>query len=155
MIKRRIILAIITVVLFASCTGKASLKDGYYTAEAREFDIEGWKEYVTICVTAGKIIHIEYNAVNPSGFVKSWDMDYMRCMNAAMGTYPNAYTRYYAAQALKMQGTDGIDCLTGATNSYNSFRALTDAAIINSQQGVSETKLVDFQQNRASVPTIQ
>ena len=54
-----------------SCGSRASdLKDGYYTAEQAEFDEHGWKEYVTICVSGGEIILIEYNAFNASGFIK-------------------------------------------------------------------------------------
>ena len=135
--------AIFFLAVMISC-GKegSSLKDGYYTAEAAAFDEHGWKEYVTICVSGGRIILIEYNAFNTSGFIKSWDMNYMRMMNAADGTYPNAYTRYYAGQMLGRQGTAGIDSISGATNSYRSFLKLAEAALENARQGNAETMLV-------------
>jgi major membrane immunogen (membrane-anchored lipoprotein) len=139
----KVVLVLIFLVILVSCgENSSSLKDGYYTAEAAEFDEHGWKEYVTICVSGGRIILIEYNAYNASGFIKSWDMRYMRLMNGDSGTYPNAYTRYYAGQLLNRQGTDGIECLAGATNSYLSFLKLSDAAMENAGKADDETRLI-------------
>jgi major membrane immunogen (membrane-anchored lipoprotein) len=138
----RILLAIF---LCMSCRGNGNaLKDGYYTACASAFDSYGWKEYVTVCISSGRISFIEYNAFNESGFLKSWDMDYMRLMNSNDGTYPNAYTRYYASNALKNQGTAGVDVLAGATNSYHSFIRLLDAVLENARQGTEDTHLVNL-----------
>jgi major membrane immunogen (membrane-anchored lipoprotein) len=121
---------------FFSCSRYDSvLEDGYYTAEAREFDEHGWKEFITICVSGGKIITVEYNAKNPGGLIKSWDMNYMRVMNDRDGTYPNEYTRLYGAQLLELQGIEGIDGISGATNSYNSFIQLAEAALNQSKAG--------------------
>jgi major membrane immunogen (membrane-anchored lipoprotein) len=113
----------------------AVMQDGYYTASAVELDDHGWKEYVTIYVSRGKILTVEYNAVNGSGFVKSWDMDYMRIMNAVNGTYPNAYTRQYAAQLVKTQDAEKIDALSGASNSWHTFKQLAAAAMENARSG--------------------
>ena len=138
-------LALCFVMLLVSCGENTPFfKDGYYTAEAAEFDEYGWKEYVTICISAGRIILVEYNAFNSSGFIKSWDMDYMRVMNAADGTYPNAYTRYYGRQFLENQGTEGIDALSGATYSYHTFLALADAVLKNAREGNNNTTQVNF-----------
>ena len=65
---------------------------------------------------------VEYNAENASGFIKSWDSNYMQNMLKAQGTYPNEYTRYYASQLQNGQGKNTIDVLTGATSSYYSFQ---------------------------------
>jgi major membrane immunogen (membrane-anchored lipoprotein) len=118
------------------------MKDGYYTAGMAEFDGHGWKEYVTICVSGGKIITVEYNAYNRSGFIKSWDMDYMRSMNGRDGTYPNEYTRIYAGRLLRDQGTERIDGIAGATASYHSFVRLADAATENARTGRTAVSLV-------------
>jgi major membrane immunogen (membrane-anchored lipoprotein) len=72
-------------------------------------------------------------------------MNYMRMMNAADGTYPNAYTRYYAGQMLSSQGTAGIDGISGATNSYRSFLKLAEAALENARKGDAETMLVHIE----------
>jgi major membrane immunogen (membrane-anchored lipoprotein) len=126
---------------------QALMKDGYYTAEVAEFDGHGWKEYVTICVSGGKIITVEYNAYNRSGFIKSWDMDYMRSMNSRDGTYPNEYTRIYAGRLLRGQGTEHIDGIAGATASYHSFILLAGAAIKNARTGRTVVSLVGPAEN--------
>jgi major membrane immunogen (membrane-anchored lipoprotein) len=139
--------------LCVSCGGNSSgLQDGYYTAESAEFDSYGWKEYVTVCVSSGRITLIEFNAFNESGFIKSWDMSYMRTMNASDGTYPNAYTRYYAGQVLANQGIGGVDLLTGATTSYHSFVKLAGAALENARQGISDTRLITITDEGNAVP---
>ena len=121
-----------------------TLKDGYYTAVAAVFDDYGWKEYVTICVSGGRIILAEYDAYNSSGFIKSWDMDYMRVMEAQDGTYPNAYTRYYSSNLIERQSTSGIDALSGASHSFPSFISLADTVLKNAAEGNNKTTIVMF-----------
>ena len=118
------------------------LQDGYYTAEEAVFDSHGWKDYLTICISGGKIIVVEYNAFNPSGFLKSWDMDFMRHMNTEDGTYPNAYSRYYARRLLERQDVRGIDALSGATESHSVFINLAKAVLKNAREGNRSTTLV-------------
>ncbi|MDR3167228.1 MAG: FMN-binding protein [Treponema sp.] len=142
---RGFILGMCLIPLFFSCSrDNPPLRDGYYTAEALEFDSHGWKEFVTICVSGGKIIAVEYNAKNSSGLIKSWDMDYMRIMNAADGTYPNEYTRIYGAQLLSRQGSGEIDVLSGATNSYHSFCLLAEAVLAKSKAGDTSVALIQI-----------
>ena len=131
------------VVLLAGC-GKTEegLQDGYYTAQASEYNF-GWKEYVTIMVKGGSIVSVEYNAENASGFIKSWDNAYMQNMLHSNGTYPNEYTRYYAAQLLEGQGDGEIDALSGASSSYSSFQKLSVAVVEQARKGDSEVVLVD------------
>lgn len=133
----------ILVVLLAGC-GKTEegLQDGYYTAQASEYNF-GWKEYVTIMVKGGSIVSVEYNAENASGFIKSWDNAYMQNMLHSNGTYPNEYTRYYAAQLLEGQGEGEIDALSGASSSYSSFQKLAVAVVEQARKGDSEVVLVD------------
>jgi major membrane immunogen (membrane-anchored lipoprotein) len=155
MMKKQMVLWVFLAVLYISCTGKSSvLKDGYYTAEAVEFDEHGWKEYVTICVSSKRIGLVEYNAFNASGIIKSWDMNYMRLMNASNDTYPNAYARYYGSQLLSHQNTDEVDCISGATDSYNLFIRLADAALENARQGNTETELVHFDNAQDNVQAL-
>ena len=137
-----VLAALAAAVLISCSANEHSLKDGYYCAEAAEFDDYGWKEYVTVCVSGGRIILVEYNAFNAAGFVKSWDMDYMRVMNAADGTYPNEYTRYYGGKFLENGGTQGVDVLSGATHSHHTFLQLAEAVLENARHGDAATKLV-------------
>ena len=129
--------------LFYFANPYETIPDGYYTAEAKYFDKYGWKEFVTIFVSGGKITTVEYNAKNPSGFIKSWDMDLMRLMNATNGIYPNAYTRIYAAELLAKQNPEKIDVISGATHSYHTFNQLAAAVIKKIQEGDTSVAFVD------------
>ena len=133
----RLALAVLALaLLLTACGGGKSLQDGYYTAQAAEFN-HGWKEYITIMVKGGSIVSVEYNAENASGFIKSWDNAYMQTMLHSNGTYPNQYTRYYAGQLLEGQGEAGIDALTGATSSHSSFEKLAAAVLEQARKGDS------------------
>lgn len=137
------LIMLLTVLSLAGCNETTTeLQDGYYTAQAAEFNF-GWKEYVTIMVKGGNIVSVEYNAENASGFIKSWDNAYMQTMLQVQGTYPNEYTRYYAGQLLEGQGKESIDALTGATSSYSSFQKLSAAVIEQARNGDSSIVLVD------------
>lgn len=143
---KRIFTILLSVLLMVSaltaCGSQTGLQDGYYTAQAAEFNF-GWKEYVTILVKGGNIISVEYNAENASGFIKSWDNAYMQTMLHANGTYPNEYTRYYAGQLLDGQGEGSIDVITGASSSHKSFEVLAQAVLEQARRGDSSIVLVD------------
>jgi len=129
---------ILTAALLCACAqvdASGKMKDGYYSAEPVDFDDHGWKEFLTIYVKNNTIVTVEYNAKNPSGFIKSWDMDYMRTMNRTDNTYPNEYTRKYAAMLLDSQGIEGLDAITGATHSYDTFLMLAEAVINQAKLG--------------------
>ncbi|MDR0649825.1 MAG: FMN-binding protein [Synergistaceae bacterium] len=139
---------LLVAVLIAATAGKLSrdvgadtLKNGYYTAEAAEYAY-GWKEFLTIFVSDGKIVTAEYDARNASGFIKSWDMDYMRRMNETDHNYPNRYTRAYVSDLLDRQGVEGIDAMSGATESFESFKLLAAAAIANASAGDKQVAFV-------------
>ncbi|MCI8505323.1 MAG: FMN-binding protein [Lachnospiraceae bacterium] len=137
-----ILLLLFPFLFLTACGNSTGLKDGYYTAQAAQFS-HGWKEYVTIMVKGGSIVSVEYNAENPSGFIKSWDNAYMQTMLHSSGTYPNEYTRYYAGQLLEDQNADGIDALSGASSSYGSFQKLAAAVLEQARQGDSDIVTVD------------
>ncbi|MCI9532967.1 MAG: FMN-binding protein [Lachnospiraceae bacterium] len=137
-----LLLLLLMATTLTACGEEEGLQDGYYTAQAKEFNF-GWKEYVTILVKGGSIVSVEYNAENASGFIKSWDNAYMQTMLHSNGTYPNEYTRYYAGQLLEGQQEDGIDALTGASSSYGSFQKLAAAVLEQARQGDSSTAFVD------------
>ena len=83
-----IVICLLACILVSGCgsrKAKDQRQDGYYTAMMEEYSF-GWREYVTICVMDGKIVSVEYNAKNASGFVKSWDNVYMGNMNSVKGT---------------------------------------------------------------------
>ncbi|MDR1566269.1 MAG: FMN-binding protein [Treponema sp.] len=131
--------------LVSACRGSSvKFSPGYYAAEAKNFDSHGWKEYVSIFINNNEIVTVEYNAKNAAGFIKSWDMDYMRAMNRVSGTYPNEYTRIYAGALLESQDPDRIDALSGATASYHSFKLLAKAAIVQAKAGDKSVSFIDI-----------
>lgn len=136
------VLMLLCACLSAGCAKEQNaLQDGYYTAKAENFS-HGWQEFVTITVRGGKIISTEYNAMNESGFIKSWDNAYMRNMKAITGTYPNEYTRSYAAQLLEQQEV-GIDAIAGASTSAGSFDKLSVAVLEQARKGDSQIVTVN------------
>ena len=143
---KRICAILLSLLLMASlltaCGTQAGIQDGYYTAQASEFS-HGWKEYVTILVKGGKIVSVEYNAENLSGFIKSWDNAYMQTMLHVNGTYPNEYTRYYANQLLEGQGEGTIDAISGASSSHGTFQILSQAVLEQARKGDSTILVVD------------
>ncbi len=139
---------ILAALLASGCGGKKAdgkWKDGYYTAMMDEYS-HGWKEYVKICVMDNKIVSVEFNAQNPSGFIKAWDNAYMKNMNSVSGTYPNRYTRTYAAELLADQSADDIDIVTGATHSGGNFRRLAAAVLECAEKGNTETVIVETEE---------
>jgi major membrane immunogen (membrane-anchored lipoprotein) len=120
------------------------MADGYYTAAAASFDKHGWKEFVSIFVNNNRIVTVEYNARNESGFIKSWDIIYTRTMNAVNGIYPNKYTRIYASALLNRQDPGRIDALTGATDSWKIFQILAAAAIDHARAGDKKVAQVEI-----------
>lgn len=134
-IKIRMVLMMFVVIAFTltGCTSQ-KMQDGFYTAECAEYS-HGWKEYICILVKDGKIVSLEYNAKDPSGYIKAWDNEYMRNMGAVTGTYPNTYTRQLGAQLVEDQNADSIDVVTGATHSSHTFVGLAQAAIDQAKRG--------------------
>ena len=84
-----------------------------------------------------------YNAENASGFIKSWDIAYMKNMNGITGTYPNKYTREYAAQLLENQGNGDIDAVSGASTSGKNFVRLASAVLERAQNGDPTVAIVE------------
>jgi major membrane immunogen (membrane-anchored lipoprotein) len=123
------------------------MKDGYYTAEAAVYR-RGWKEFLSIYVNNGRIVTAEYDAKNASGFIKSWDMEYMRRMSESDGNYPNKYTRTYVFDLISRQGIDGIDAMSGATESFDLFKALARAVIARAKAGDKQVAFVYIPQGK-------
>lgn len=121
---------------------QAMIQDGTYTAQMSDYS-HGWREYVTITVENGVIVTAEYNAENVTGFIKSWDNAYMYNMKSVTGTYPNEYTRYYAAQLIGQTEAPEIDALTGASSSGANFVRLSQAVVEKAIQGDSTIALVE------------
>lgn len=140
--KIRIALLLLLIPLLSGCGESKAMKDGFYTAEMSEYS-HGWKEYLCIMVKNDTIVYAEFNAKNPSGYIKAWDNAYMRNMYTVNGTYPNEYTRTYVAGLIDTQNPDAIDAISGASSSWNNFHSLSAAVISQAKKGDSATIVVE------------
>lgn len=130
------------ILLLSGCGSQNKMKDGFYTAEMSEYS-HGWKEYLCIMVKNDTIVYAEFNAKNPSGYIKAWDNAYMQNMKPISGTYPNEYTREYVAQLIETQNPDQIDAVSGASTSGSNFQKLCTAVISQAKKGDSQTIVVE------------
>lgn len=128
--------------ILSGCSTGQKMKDGFYTAEMAEYS-HGWKEYLCIMVKDDTIVYAEFNAKNPSGYIKAWDNAYMQSMASVQGTYPNEYTREYVAQLLETQNPENVDTVSGASHSGDNFLKLADAVINQAIEGDSGTIVVE------------
>lgn len=143
MMKKKLFLGLLILTFCLSGCGSAQkMQDGFYSAEMSDYS-HGWKEYICIMVKSNKIVYTEFNAKDPSGYIKAWDNAYMQNMSSVTGTYPNEYTRYYAAELLEKQNSADLDALTGATSSGSNFKRLTAAVIEQAIAGDPDTKIVE------------
>ena len=135
-------LCFILVIALGGCGQKEiKMQDGSYTAQMSDYSF-GWREFVTITVKNGEIVSVQYNAENESGFIKSWDSAYMKNMKTVTGTYPNEYTRYYAAQIMGQSELPDIDSLSGASTSGGNFEKLSKAVVEQALKGDSQVVYV-------------
>lgn len=146
MMNKKILLGLLILTfLLQGCGSKTGMQDGFYSAEMSGYS-HGWKEYVCIMVKGGKIVYTEFNAKDPSGYIKAWDNAYMQNMASVSGTYPNEYTRYYAAELLEHQDPSNVDALSGATSSGTNFKKLTTAVIEQAIAGNPNTRIVETEE---------
>lgn len=144
--RKRFLTAFLVLMLVFSLSGckkqESRLVDGFYTVEMSDYN-NGWKEFVTIRVSGNRIVTVEYNAKNSSGFIKSWDIPYMRNMLDKKGTYPNRYTRTYAANFLAAQSDVGIDAVSGASVSGGNFQKMASLLMEKAGKGDDSLGIVE------------
>jgi len=149
-------LAAIALSLSAGCDREDSLlHDGYYTAEATDFDVEGWKDFLTIYVYNSRIVSVEFNARSKGGFLRSWDIGHTRAVNKEIRVHPRQYSRIYAGILREDQNIDKITPLPGPSRvkGYHvSFMLLAEAAIRQARQGDKTTARVALPDDRVKRP---
>jgi major membrane immunogen (membrane-anchored lipoprotein) len=103
---------------------QATLKDGVYYSEDKDFDDHGWKAMMTVVVKDGKIANVFYDEINKDGLLKSFDPEYAKNMKAKSGATPVLAQTSLAASLLEKQNPDNIDAVTGATHSSDKFKEM-------------------------------
>jgi major membrane immunogen (membrane-anchored lipoprotein) len=103
--------------------GQGNLVDGQYQAQFSAFDPRGWRPFLNLTVSGGRITEAQFDYVNAAGGLKSQDAAYNQRMAAASGTDVARFI--VAANAALVQTQQiPIDTITGATTSTVNFNAL-------------------------------
>ncbi|WP_312640659.1 FMN-binding protein [Hydrogenoanaerobacterium sp.] len=139
-------IALVAALLCASLlTGCSSgMKDGTYKAEYKNADDHGWKDYVQVTVSGGKISEVDFDSINADGVLKSADPSYREAMEPVSGTYPEKFMKELEDQLISKQEVKKVDTLAGATLSTDSFKVLvTEALSKGAQKGNTATIIVE------------
>lgn len=137
------VLTLIFVVLsvFTGCS--SAYKDGSYHAEFSDFDEHGWKEYVDVTVTDGKVSALIFDGVDADGNKKSEDETYRSDMDTVEGTYPAKFYADITNQYLEAGKLKDVATVAGATVSTGHFQALMGALETNFSTGDTTVRIVD------------
>lgn len=136
-----IVAVMASAVLLAGCS--AGMKDGTYKAENKEFDSHGWKDYITVTVSGGKITAVDFDSTNADGMLKTEDPAYKDSMEPVSKTYPVKFCEELEKQLVEKQEPKKVNTVAGATNSSDSFKVLATEVISKGiEKGNTETVVV-------------
>ncbi len=134
--------------LFTGCSEEqlnTPLIDGKYRVEFKNYDSNGWKDYVEVTVAEGEISEVIYDAVKEnSNDLKSEDESYKAEMESMMvGTYPAKYNKDLINQFIESGKVSAVDIVAGATESTGNFKTLMLSAMENAANGETDTEIVE------------
>ena len=137
-----LVAALLSASLLTGCS--AGMKDGTYKAEYKNADDHGWKDYVQVTVSGGKISEVDFDSVNEQGVLKSADAGYKDAMEPVSGTYPEKFMKELEDQLVSKQEVKKVDTLAGATLSSDSFKVLVNEVLSKgAKKGNTETIVVE------------
>ena len=110
------------------------LKDGTYKLEEKN-------EKMT--VKDGKITESKYDNINADGKSKTEDTKYEESMKAKSGVGPKEYIKQLNDSFVKAQSASGVEVVTGATHSSESFQNYAQQLIQAAQAGNTDTIEID------------
>ena len=148
--KRIISLALTAVFAMGAFTGcsegqivSTTLTDGTYRAEFKDFDSNGWKDYVEVSVVDGELNEVVFDSVNEKSELKSEDESYKTEMERMVGTYPAKYNKDLINQFIESGKVTAVDIVAGATESTGNFKTLIIVAMENATTGNTEVEIVE------------
>ena len=128
--------ALLPLTAIAGCSRDGdAMQDGYYSAAAASFNEDGWKEFITLYIHNNRIMTVEYNARNASGLVLSWDVLYIRKLEAKLRVHPNQIIREYSKELLNRQDPRLIRQVSGDVYFYETFIKLAAIAVKQAKTG--------------------
>ena len=149
--KKLISLALTAVFAMGAFTGcsesqlaSAALTDGTYRAEFKDFDANGWKDYVEVTILDGQLDEVVFDSINEDGTkLKSEDESYKAEMEMMVGTYPAKYNKDLINQFIESGKVTGVDIVAGATESTGNFKTLIVEAMVNAAAGNTDVEIVE------------
>ncbi len=122
------------------------LNDGTFRAEYRDYDENGWKDYVEVTIKDGELYEVVFDAESEKGDkLKSEDEGYKTDMETIVGTYPAKYSQDLINQFIRSGKVTSVDIVAGATESTGDFKILITAALEDAASGETGTSVVDRQ----------
>src|SRR5699024_9141943 len=98
----------------------ADLKDGTYKLEEKNYS-NGYRTVFELTVDGGKITKSNFDYVNEDGKSKKEDKEYNKKMKKQAGVGPETYIDDLNQSLETAQNAGGVEVVTGATHSSESF----------------------------------
>ncbi|WP_048948076.1 extracellular electron transfer flavoprotein PplA [Enterococcus faecalis] len=118
------------------------LKDGTYKLEEKN-EKNGYRAVFEMTVKDGKITESKYDNINADGKSKTEDTKYEESMKAKSGVGPKEYIKQLNDSFVKAQSASGVEVVTGATHSSESFQNYAQQLIQAAQAGNTDTIEID------------
>ncbi|MDQ4510857.1 extracellular electron transfer flavoprotein PplA [Enterococcus faecalis] len=118
------------------------LKDGTYKLEEKN-EKNGYRTVFEMTVKDGKITESKYDNINADGKSKTEDTKYEESMKAKSGVGPKEYIKQLNDSFVKAQSASGVEVVTGATHSSESFQNYAQQLIQAAQAGNTDTIEID------------
>ncbi|EGG53742.1 FMN-binding domain protein [Enterococcus faecalis TX1467] len=118
------------------------LKDGTYKLEEKN-EKNGYRAVFEMTVKDCKITESKYDNINADNKSKTEDTKYEESMKAKSGVGPKEYIKQLNDSFVKAQSASGVEVVTGATHSSESFQNYAQQLIQAAQAGNTDTIEID------------
>lgn len=118
------------------------LQDGTYKLEEKN-ESNGYRATFEMTVKDGKITESKYDNINADGKSKTEDKDYEKNMKDKTGVGPAEFIPELNESFVKAQSASGVEVVTGATHSTESFQNYAQQLIQAAQIGDTDTIEID------------
>lgn len=118
------------------------LQDGTYKLEEKN-ESNGYRATFEMTVKDGKITESKYDNINAEGKSKTEDADYNKNMKDKTGVGPSEFIPELNKSFVKAQSASGVEVVTGATHSTESFQNYAQQLIQAAQAGDTNTIEID------------
>lgn len=118
------------------------LQDGTYELEEKN-ESNGYRATFSIVVKDGKIAESKYDNIDKDGKSKTEDKDYQAEMEKVAKTGPADFIPELNEALVASQSADGVEVVTGATHSTESFKNYAQQLIQAAQAGKTDKIEID------------